>query len=353
MKIAKTALSSALRELVRVAPAKPSMPILSHVLVHAVGGTLILRASDAETALTAELPCEGDLAPICLPLKPLAAMTKPESKRDTGTVTIDMDDMIATVIVDGAISKLPVLPADDFPGETDEPGYLIGVWPERRFADAINHVLPAASHDPTRPHLCCVALIADVAVAVDGHRMHTAHLPVATPEKLLLPVPAASAISRILTGDDAIVIVKADKLIKLRIRGWTLETKLVEAEFPPFEQVIPRSSTNHLSVDAGLLTRALKRLAAMSPGHGVRVVVNGIIELGLDDPEKGEMKVTVVPFENDHVGADLVLGVAPAYLIDALGKESRPVSIGLGGALDPFVVSHDDGRLAVVMPMRV
>jgi DNA polymerase III sliding clamp (beta) subunit (PCNA family) len=61
----------------------------------------------------------------------------------------------------------------------------------------------------------------------------------------------------------------------------------------------------------------------------------------------------VVPLENDHVGEDLVLGVAPAYLIDALGKDVRPVRLNLGGALDPLVVRHDDGRLAVVMPMRV
>ena len=45
--------------------------------------------------------------------------------------------------------------------------------------------------------------------------------------------------------------------------------------------------------------------------------------------------------------------MAPAYLIDALGKDKAPVRIGVGGALDPFVVSHADGRLAVVMPLRV
>jgi len=177
---------------------------------------------------------------------------------------------------------------------------------------------------------------------------------VTVPEKLLLPIPAVTAMTRILTGDDQVVVVaRSDKRLVLRVRGWTLETRLVEAEFPPFEQVIPRSSTNHLSVDAAQFTRALKRLAAMSPGHGVRVVVNGIIELGLDDPEKGETKVTVMPLENDHVGDDLVLGVAPAYLIDALGKDARPVSIGLGGCLDPLVVRHEDGRTAIVMPLRV
>ncbi len=354
MQVNRTALSNALRELARITPSKPSMPILSHVLVQAVGGVLTLRATDVNTTLTAELEADGDLAACCIPLKPLAAMCKLESKRDTGTVAIDLDDTTATVIVDGVTSKLPTLPADDFPQDANAPFQLVGVWPERPFAEAINHVLPAASNDATRPHLCCVALVGDTAVATDGHRLHTAKLPAATPEPLLLPVPAASALCHILTGDDAVVIAKADKRLKLRVRGWTLETRLVDAEFPPYEQVIPRSSEVHLSVDTAQLTRAFKRLAGVSLGRGVRVAVNGSIELSASDPGHGESRLTVTLLENDHVGDDdLVLGVNPAYVIDALGKDARPVRLNLGGCLDPLVVRHDDGRLAVVMPMRV
>ncbi len=354
MQTLKQELSTALRELVRVAPNKPSVPILAHVVLRAAGGTLTLRSTDIDTHLTAELPCDGDLAPICLPVKSLAALARPESsKKDAGVVTIDLDGMIATVVVDGVTSKLATLPADDFPATSDAEWTLTGVWPEKPLAAAIAHVLPAVSADITRPHLCCVALVDGTAVTTDGHRLHTARLGVPTSEPLLLPVPAASALSRILTGDDAVVVVRTDTRLKIRVRGWTLETKLVDAEFPPFEQVIPRQSTIHMTVEAVQFGQALKRLTALSANRGVRVTVNGAIELGLSDPEQGEATVTVSTLENDHVGEDLVIGLNPAYVLDALGKTNRPVRLALGGCLDPLLLTHDDGRLAVVMPMRV
>jgi DNA polymerase-3 subunit beta len=353
MQVNRTDLFTVLRELARVAPARPHLPILAYAIATATNGTLTLRATDLDTHLTAELPCDGDLPPTCLPLKPLAALAKPESRKDAGVVSIDLDGMVATVVVDGVTSKLACLPAEDFPAISPAEWTLAGVWAEKPLAEAIAHVLPAASGDFTRPHLCCVALIDGTAVTTDGHRLHAANLPAPTAEPILLPIPAATTLGRILTGGDSVVVVRADDRLKLRVRGYTLETKLVDAAFPPFEQVIPRQSAIHLTVDAARLGHALRRLTALSPDRGVRVTVNGAIELGLDDPERGEAKVTIAALENDHVGEDLVIGVNPAYVLDALGKTKRPVHLALGGCLDPLLLTHDDGRLAVVMPVRV
>jgi DNA polymerase III subunit beta len=183
MKITKIALSAALRELARVAPAKPAVPILSHVLVEATNGILTLRATDMDRDLSTTLSVEGDLAPTCLPLKALLALAKPESRKDTGLVDIDAADATATIIVDDTTSKLSTLPAGDFPEamSTDDLS-LVALWPATELHDALAYVLPAANDDVTRPHLCGVNLSDNRAKATDGHRLHIAALPTAIPE---------------------------------------------------------------------------------------------------------------------------------------------------------------------------
>ena len=116
MKVNRTALSNALRDLVRVAPSKPHIPILANVRLRARNGALEITATDVDTFLTATLGCDGDID-VCVPAKPLAAVVKPEGKPVAADV-VDIEPLSETTVsvaVDGLSTRLAALPPDDFP----------------------------------------------------------------------------------------------------------------------------------------------------------------------------------------------------------------------------------------------
>jgi DNA polymerase-3 subunit beta len=355
MKMNKRALHGALKTLNKVVDNKSAITALHNVKLAATHGTVTITATDLDQTLEFELPGEGELT-ICVPAKVLAELVKPENRKDDGDVTIEvLDENEIIVRMDGLRTHLTTFPVDDFPAVNDDEFKLVALWPTKPLAESLAFVLPAVSTDETRLHLCCLALTDDRVVATDGHRLQLSPAPTELPEPLLLPAPAAKVLQQIVKKADQVVIARTEDSVKMRVGTWTLTSKLVLAEFPPVDQVIPKFFDHEVTVDAQVFAKALKRLGALTSGPlaGVKMVVNGVIELSSSDPNVGEANVTVEPIENTHQGEDFVAGFASGYLIDALGKKKGEVTFKLGKTLDPLRVDHEGGRVAVVMPMRL
>ena len=355
MKVNRTDLSIALRELARVAPNKPSIPILAYVVIEATNGTLKLRSTDLDTHLTADLPCDGDLAPTCLPLKSLAALARPESKKDAGVVSIDLDGMIATVVVDGVTSKLPALPAEDFPSLPTADGLsLVALWPATKLRAALGYVLPAVSGDITRPHIGGVNLEGARIASTDGHRLHLADLPSAIADKMFLPTTAAATLLRMLNGDGQVVLARTKSHLRARRGVFTLDAKLGDMEFPNVDQAVPSmlSLPTRLMVETDAVRKAMARIGKLSTRGAFKMTVNGVVMLSTDS-EDGSTEFELPVVSNTHEGDDLVIGFNAAYLADAVNGTEGAALMLLGGCLDPLRVnSACETRTAVIMPMR-
>jgi len=355
MKVNRTALSAALRELARLAPSKPSIPILSHVLVHAENGTATLTATDLTQRLSVELPAEGEIN-TCLPAKTLAALVKPESKNDTSVCVVDVEGGVANVVLDDITTRLPALVPDDFPSSTEAAGLsLVALWPARELSQALAYVLPAVSDDLTRPHLCGVCLVDGRAASTDGHRLHVAALPSAIAESSYLPIGAAASLARLLDRDGHVVLARTGDLLRVRCDNWTLDTKLKVEVFPPIDQVVPAviSMPTWVEVESKLLVKALGRLAKITSQRLVKMTVNGAITLSTSDPELGDAETAIPVVSSNHTGADFVAGFNSGYLVDAMNGVSGTAQLHLGGCLDPLRVDSDGGRIAIVMPARI
>ena len=351
MRVNKTALHSALHILSAVADQKAHMPVLRCVKLDAKAGVLTLTATDLNKTLVTNIPCEGDIATV-LPCKLLTQLVKPESKKDNGVVVMEPCESAVSVQVDGLATKLTGIPVDEFPQGSEHDWNLIGMWDAKLLADSLAYVNTAVSKDTTRAHLCCVAFTDDKIVTTDGHRLHLARLPAPVEAPLLIPTDAAGLLQRILK-DGQVIVVRAGEHLKIRSGSYELTTKLVDATFPPWEQVVPRNHPTCLAVDSKAFATALKKVGAVSNGNGVRMTVNGTITLSSSDPAAGESRIEIAPIENTHTGADIVMGFNRAFLLDAIGKGKETVRLSMAGCLDPLRIDLEDGRTSVVMPMRV
>ena len=135
-----------------------------------------------------------------------------------------------------------------------------------------------------------------------------------------------------------------------------LTTKLVDAQFPPWEMVVPRAGDEsiRISVEAAALVTALTRVARATRGHSAKFRVNGAIVVSSWSEDAGEAEITVPALASTHHGDDdLVIGLDTRYLHEALAGVATTAELRFGGVLDPVRVDSPGERCAVLMPLRV
>ena len=320
MRIDRRSLYTALHELARVADPRASIPILSHVLLRAENGILALTATDLTQTLTCKLPADGDLS-TCVPAKLLAALVKPESKRDAGLVSLMLEGDRLVVETDSVTTRLPTADPADFPsgfGSSLEWSF-VGTCDAAPLRDAITWVLPAASTDATRRHLCSVCLDNESATvaATDGHRLHTAPSPVSPIAPILLSADAADILHRILADGEQVIMARAKtgerEVLRVRFGPWQIETTLVDATFPPYQHVIPArdDQPTRFAVERIAFAKALRRVTAVAKNKQVQLCINGVLAISSADVDGGEASVIVTVTGNTHSGPDLITASTP------------------------------------------
>lgn len=161
--------------------------------------------------------------------------------------------------------------------------------------------------------------------------------------------------------------------------------KLEPAQFPPYDQVIPRDSEKCVVADRAALVAALKRMliSASEKTGGVKVTLHGdedggtlqpvTLRLSTDNPDVGDASEEIEGvvgtrcYKWQRAGLDaeghkvstrvpFVFGVNGNYLVAALEEmTSATVWMGFNGELDPLALkaSADAADVVVVMPMRL
>jgi DNA polymerase-3 subunit beta len=143
--------------------------------------------------------------------------------------------------------------------------------------------------------------------------------------------------------------------------GTTFSVKLVDAQFPPYAQVIPQQSERVVRAPRAALADALKAVsvAASERTGGVKLsLTKGSMRITSESPESGD-GFDEIPVEFN--GPNMSIGFNAKYFLDVLAAISDDeVAIGLSGELDPAVIrpsgattSADRQFLSVVMPMRI
>jgi len=185
----------------------------------------------------------------------------------------------------------------------------------RLFA-ALKSVAPFMSDDPTRPHLASVLVELRSAppalrlVASDGHTLARVTVPVvgleradAMPRGTLLAAADVKALIKALvhtrkTATQAVAITVAGRSIEVRVEGATHRYTAMDAQFPPYEQVVPPLAprgTNAVGINPRYLARACDAIAAL--GRTPASVEAAVVVFG-----SGELDPVTVRYAEELVG---------------------------------------------------
>jgi DNA polymerase-3 subunit beta len=363
-----------------VAERKSTMPVLSNVLL-AVDGPSALRiaATDLYLALvgrvTVDVSKGGSVAVSAKDLLERVRMM-PE-----GPIHLASQDNATTTIKAAGSARrytLRGMPGDDFPPlpapSEGSPSLALDV-------DVLQELLAkthfSISTDETRAHLNSALFEWDGdlvrMVTTDGHRLSKMEVRVAGRQAsatMLIPLKAIQELRRL--SDDMVAEAKEsakDGSPKPQLQitqsgssaffqggAMSFAVRLVDAQFPPYAQVIPQQSEKLVRVPRAPFADALRAVsvAASERTGGVKLALaKSTMRITTESPESGE-GFDEVPIE--YSGPNMTIGFNARYFLDVLGAlDEDEIQLGLGGELDPAVVKPVGQRqfLAVVMPMRI
>jgi DNA polymerase III subunit beta len=357
-----------------VADKKSAMPALANVLLAAEGNTLRVSATDLYLSVTGHAAAEVATAgAVALPAKDLLERVKYMPDGPVQLLTADNAQTTIKALGSPRRYTLHGIPGGEFPAlpkpAPDAPSLLL---PVELLSLLISRTHFSISSDETRPHVNSGLFewVGDRVrlVSTDGHRLSKMEATVSgssATATMLIPLKAISELRRL--ADEArsekaatmTTITQSGPNAFFEIAGVTFSVKLVDAQFPPYQQVIPALSERSVRAPRLPLADALRAvaLAASDRTGGVKIsVAPGTLRITSESPESGngfdELPV-------DYDGPELTIGFNAKYFLDVLGAiDDDHVTLGVSGELDPAVVrpgteSPDQSYVAVVMPMRI
>jgi len=357
-----------------VAERKSTMPMLSNVLLSVEGpNALRMAATDLYLAISGKMPAEVKKGgSVAVPAKDLLERVK---MMPDGPILISSQDNASTMLKAAGTARrytLRGMPGEDFPPlpqpADGSPSLALEV---SVLQEIISKTHYAVSTDETRPHLNSALFEwdGDVVrmVTTDGHRLSKVDVKVAGRQAtatMLIPLKAIQELRKlceeILADKDAkpeIQITQSGSSAFFQGGGTTFSVKLVDAQFPPYSQVIPQKADKKVRVPRVPFADALRAVsvAASERTGGVKLHIGeGHMRITTESPESGDGS-DEVPVE--YGGPAMVIGFNAKYFLDVLGALDREdeIEIALSGELDPAVLrpASDKPFLAVVMPMRI
>jgi DNA polymerase-3 subunit beta len=279
--IQKRDLITGLRFAQSIADRESAMPILANVLLRTIGqNKLFIAATDLNITVAAELVSENaDEWALTASAKHLHDIV---SRLPDGPIRLNKSGRRLQLAAGNVECELPTMPVDVFPRGPATFGLEFGEIDSAVLREMIDRTLFSVSNDETRFHLNGVFFECDGEtarmVSTNGHRLSRIDRPLAGGPNLsagiIVPKKGMQEIKKII--DSASKVSLAVKSPYLFARGvtilgfsTTLAVRLIESQFPPYEQVIPTSHDIEVILDGSALLAALWR--SLPIGDGVRL----------------------------------------------------------------------------------
>jgi DNA polymerase-3 subunit beta len=361
-RIQKTEFLRGLRLAQGIADRKSTMPILANVLIRTDGKSkLTVCATDLNVSVSADLAAkvdkEGGLTVAAKALHDIVGSLPGED-----VVFKRTENHWAEIKAGKVVYKLVGMPDRDFPKIPDHREITFVKIEPAALREMIDKTLFSVSHDETRFHLNGVLFECDGArarmVSTDGHRLSKVERSLSGPnlaQGVIIPKKGLGEIKRTIEGGGPCELAIVGNILFVRAGDLSLAVKLIESQFPPYQQVIPKENDKVVSLDRTAFLEALKRASLMSSEtRGVKLSLEpGVLKVASDIPELGEVKEEI---DVGYTGQPLSVGFNPKYFTDLLAQmTSEALRLELSGELDPAVLRPADSAdyLGVVMPMKL
>jgi DNA polymerase-3 subunit beta len=373
IRVERDGLADAVAWVARSLPSRPPVPVLGGVLLDASsdneGDGLVVSGFDYEVSATVNVPATIQATGRTLVSgRLLADITK---ALPAHPVEIAVDGSRVTINCGSARFSLPTMPVEDYPQLPAMPRHA-GQLTGELFSQAVAQVAIAAGKDDTLPMLTGVRMeIADnklTLVATDRFRLAMREFewePNTAGEETAVLVPARTLAEAAKTLGSSgstveLSLASGDGLLGLSGSGRRTTTRLLDADFPKYRQLLPSEQGATAIIDVNPLAEAVKRVSLVAErGTQVRLEFSdsGLrMSAGGEDEGSAEEEMAV-----EFTGDPVTIAFNPGYLLDGLGAlHSDRAELSFTTANRPALIKPVDNEGAVVpgylyllMPVRL
>ncbi|WP_424183640.1 DNA polymerase III subunit beta [Actinokineospora sp. G85] len=374
IRVERDGLADAVAWVARSLPSRPPVPVLGGVLLDAGSAEgeaegLTVSGFDYEVSATVGVPATiADGGRTLVSGRLLADITKSLPNQP---VEISVDGSRVAISCGSAKFSLPTMPVDDYPQLPAMPQHA-GELAGEVFGQAVSQVAIAAGKDDTLP------MLTGVRVEITGEKLTlvaTDRFRLAMREfewknsgdvedaAVLVPARTLADAAKALGSAGrsvSLALSPTDGLLGLSGSGRRTTSRLLDAEFPRYRQLLPSEQTSAAIIGVAPLVEAIKRVSLVAErGTQVRLeFAEGVLRLsaGGDDEGSAEEELAV-----EFTGEPVTIAFNPGYLQDGLAAlhsdraelsfttPNRPALIkpvGAEGEVTP-------GYLYLLMPVRL
>jgi len=346
----------------------PVVPILENFLFEVADSKLTVSASDLQTSMITELPVESkQKGSICVPARILLDTLKNLPEQPV-TFTIDQDTYSIEISSDNGRYKLSGENATDFPkvpavknsSSVDISSDVLG--------RAISSTIFAASTDELKPAMTGVYLSltenSGTFVATDGHRLIRFKRKDVSSDganTLILPRKALMLLKASLPSENTVVNIEFNASNSFfSFNNVKMICRLIDERFPDYENAIPASNPNKLTINRTDFLNSIKRISiyANKTTYQVRLKITGS-ELQVSAEDLDFSNEANERLSCEYEGEDMEIGFNAKFLIEMLSNldcesiDLRMSAPNRAGLITPADKNESEDILMLVMPVML
>ncbi|MEX0896284.1 MAG: DNA polymerase III subunit beta [Patescibacteria group bacterium] len=363
-------LKQSLAHVQKAIPSRPSLPILTSVLLTAGENKTTIAATDLYFGIRTTFPTTTEeKGVIVLPGKQLRDII---FSLPVGSMKIEHSESTARIQSSAGKASLQSQNSEEYPPFPEVEGNEITLL-TKDLSKIVTNIVPSASTDQTRPVLTSVLMeFSDKqlkAVATDGFRLAIETLEIKNSPKsgegegfsLLVPAKVLVEVKNIaeqLEVEEISCSVSTElKQLFFSIGAVEVFARLIEGEFPPYSQILPTEFVAEVAVESDVLADQVKRAMIFARDSSSIIQIAYASEqlvISASSPAIGSFEGEI----GDHSfsGEKGVIAFNAKYVLDFLQLyKSQTVRLKISGELKPalLVTEKSPGYQYVIMPFRL
>ncbi len=343
---------------------RSTLPILTGILFKAEDNKLFLSSTDLEISI--KCVCDiNTITPgsVVIPARLIGdvlrnlpeALVKLNSNKSTNQVELECEK---------AKFNIKVLPPEDFPKTPELKKEQSCTVKSKLFIDALKQITKATSKDETRPVLTGVLFKISEnklkMVATDSYRLAIKEIECTSSMnkqvKLVIPGRVLDEIIKIAPKEESEVrLLIGENQAGFEFDSIQIITRLIEGEFPKYQQLIPESYQVQLKLNKEVLTGATKRVSLLALNNApIKVSIRDkSLTISSQSSEVGE---AIEELDLEEKTEPITIAFNAQYLLDGLlSIKSENIILEIISPINPALLRVEEEKdfLYLVMPVRI
>lgn len=175
-------------------------------------------------------------------------------------------------------------------------------------------------------------------------------------QKVLVGAKGLGELQRLL-GEGSVEVYLGERYVTFRLDGTELTARLIEGDFPNYEQLVPSGYPNRLTIDRDAFAHAVERVSLVGgtsrDSAPIRLAMGpGGLELSATAQDVGQ---SYEPVEAKFEGTEVTVAFNARFLLDGVeAAGASEITIETIDPLKPAVLRGGDADfLYLLMPVRI